>query len=341
MTPTAAVEAEAPSDLPALNALLAPYKEPSLARSLWQLTSTLFLFAATWALSCLAWTDGRWWLSLLTAPLGGGLLMRLFIVQHDCSHGSFFKSGWANDLVGRVLGVLTLTPYSYWRQTHAIHHSTSGNLDRRGWGDISTLTTREYAALSSSERRWYRVYRSIPVMFVLGPVFHFLLYHRWPGIIPADWRKERASILWTDAAAAAVLLAAHFTVGSGTFLAVHLPMVACAAWGGVWFFYVQHQYDDAYWRRDKEWDFVRAGLQGSSFYDLPRLLHWFTGNIGFHHIHHLNSRVPNYNLERAMRENPAFQDSPRLTLFSSLHCARLALWDESRKRLVTFAEAGV
>lgn len=330
-----------PSDLPALNAVLAPYREPDARRSLWQLASTGLLFAAAWAAMLLAQKSGRYWLTLLLAVPSAGLMIRLFIVQHDCGHGSFFRQGWANDLVGRVLGVLTVTPYHYWRQTHALHHSTSGNLDRRGWGDINTLTVREYRALPARARRAYRLYRSFPVLFILGPVFHFLIYHRWPGIVPKDWRRERLSILGTDLALACVLLAAHLTVGVGSFLAVHLPALVLTTWAGMWFFYVQHQYEETYWHEEKDWDFALASLRGSSFYDLPRVLHWFTGNIGYHHIHHLNSRVPNYNLPRAMRENPVFQDVTRLTLLDSLRCARLALWDEERGRLVSFREAGV
>lgn len=333
--------AAASGDLASLNAVLAPYKEPDLRLSLWQLGSTTVLFAAAWLAMLWGWKTGRYWAWLLPAPLASGLLMRMFIFQHDCGHGSFFKQGWANDLVGRVIGVLTLTPYHFWRQTHALHHSTSGNLDRRGWGDINTLTVREYAALDEKGRRGYRLYRSFPVLFILGPVFHFLFYHRWPGIVPQDWRRERLSILGTDLALACVALAGAYSIGLAALLAVQLPIIVMTTWAGVWFFYVQHQYDDTYWRKEKDWDFATACLRGSSYYELPRVLQWFTGNIGFHHIHHLNSRVPNYNLERAMRENRVFQDVRRLTLRESLRCARLALWDEARGRLVTFDEAGV
>jgi omega-6 fatty acid desaturase (delta-12 desaturase) len=333
--------AAVPSDLVSLNAVLAPYKEPDLGSSLWQLGSTSALFAAAWLVMLWAQKSGHYWATLLLAPLAAGLTMRMFIFQHDCGHGSFFKQGWANDLVGRVIGVLTLTPYHFWRQTHALHHSTSGNLDRRGWGDINTLTVREYKALGEKERRNYRIYRSFPVLFILGPVFHFLFYHRWPGIVPKDWRRERLSILWTDLALACVALAAAYTIGLGSLLAVQLPIIVMTTWAGVWFFYVQHQYDDTYWRKERDWNFATACLKGSSYYQLHPILQWFTGNIGFHHIHHLNSRVPNYNLEKAMRENPVFQDVYTLTLRSSLRCARLALWDEERGTLVTFEEAGV
>ena len=330
--------ADAAVDLSALNAALAPYKEPDVRVSLWQLGSTAALYACLWASMYLAYAYGRWWLALLMTPFAAGLTMRLFIIQHDCGHGSFFRQNWANDLVGRLIGVLTLTPYHYWRQTHALHHSTSGNLDHRGWGDINTLTVREYKALPPSARRNYRIYRSFPVMFIIGPIFHF--YHRWPEIVPGHWRKERLSILWTDVALAGILYAAYKTIGLTALFAIQAPIIIMTTWAGVWFFYVQHQYEETYWRADKEWDFARACLKGSSFYDLHPILQWFTGNIGFHHIHHLNSRVPNYNLERAMRENPVFQDVHRLTLLKSLRCARLALWDEDAKRLVTFAEVG-
>ena len=323
--------------LAALNALTARYKEPSLRRSLRQVADTVIPYAAAWALSCWALKSGHPWWSLLLSLPAGGLTLRLFIIQHDCGHGSFFKSQRAADILGSVLGVLTMTPYAYWRQTHAIHHATSGNLDKRGWGDIDTKTVREYRALSRWGRLGYRVYRSAPVLFFIGPVFHFIVYHRLPGIVPADWRRERLSILRTDLALAGVLLAASRTIGLGAFLQVHLPIVALASCAGVWFFYVQHQYEQTYWRRDGEWDLVTASLVGSSYYQMGPVLDWLTGDIGVHHVHHLNSRIPNYNLRRCMDENPAFQTARRLTLRESLACARLALWDEDRGRLVGFS----
>jgi omega-6 fatty acid desaturase (delta-12 desaturase) len=296
------------------------------------------LYALFWALACWALLSGRPILSFFCTIPAAGLILRFFIIQHDCGHGSFFRQSWANDLVGACIGAVTMTPYKYWRQTHAIHHATSGNLDRRGYGDIDTLTVREYRALSRWGRLKYRVYRSVPVMFVIGPAFHFILYHRWPGIVPKDWRTERLSILTTDLALALVLLLADRTIGVGTLLQVQLPINAMAAMAGVWFFYVQHQFEQAYWRKEEDWDFATASLEGSSLYDMGPLLNWLTGDIGVHHLHHLNSRIPNYNLRRCMAENPAFQNATRLTLRGSLRCARLALWDEERGRLVSFGD---
>lgn len=337
MSETAALD-QAP-DLRSLNALLAPYKDPDLRRSLQQVANTTIPFLACAAAMHLTATRGWWLLYPPLAAVGGLLLMRIFCIQHDCGHGSFFKSSWANDLLGGILGVVTLTPYRYWRQTHAVHHATSGSLDRRGWGDIDTRTIAEYQAMSPWRRRWYRVYRSWPVMFLVGPVFHFLVYHRFPSIVPADWKTERLSILKTDLALACLLFAASRTIGVGPYLLVQGTICAFASIVGVWFFYVQHQFEKSYWRKDHDWDFAAASLKGSSFYALPRVLQWFTANIGFHHIHHLNSRIPNYYLERAMKENPVFQRVTRLTLFESLKCAKLALWDEKRQRMVGFDAA--
>jgi omega-6 fatty acid desaturase (delta-12 desaturase) len=323
-------------DIASLNALLAKYKEPDLLRSLWQLANTALPFLAVTVLMHLARHYGHGWLALLLAFPAAGLLSRLFIIQHDCSHGSFFKSARANDLLGGVLGVLTLTPYRYWKQTHALHHATSGNLDRRGYGDINTLTVVEFEGLSAWNQWKYRVYRSIPILFVIGPSFQFGVYHRFPGIIPPEWKAGRLSILLTDLALAAILAVATYTVGLAAFLQVQLPVSLLTATAGVWFFYVQHQFEDTYWRRDGDWELSQASLRGSSYFELPRVLQWLTGNIGFHHIHHLNSRIPNYALPRAMKENPVFQDVARVTLWKSLRCFSLTLWDEALGKLVPF-----
>jgi omega-6 fatty acid desaturase (delta-12 desaturase) len=327
---------KAQAALAALNALVAPYKESRTFRSLRQVADTAVPFAVLWIFSCLSLRHGHPWLSFLLTIPAAGLILRLFIIQHDCGHGSFFKAPWANDLLGAIVGVLTLTPYRYWRQTHALHHATSGNLDRRGWGDIDTLTVREYRARSAWGRFKYRVYRSVPVLFLIGPAFHFIIYHRLPGIVPADWRTERLSILGTDLTLAALLLLASRTIGVGAFLRVQLPISVMAACAGVALFYVQHQFEGAYWRKDQDWDFAAAGLEGSSFLELGPILNWISGDIGVHHIHHLNSRIPNYNLRRCLAENPVFQKAKRLTLLDSFKCARLALWDEDRLKLVGF-----
>ncbi len=308
---------------------------PNAGKALFQLLTTGTLFILGWLL--MLWSlEVSYGLTLLLAVPTAGLLIRLFIFQHDCGHGAFFSSRRANDTVGSVIGLLILTPYYYWRRTHAIHHGSSGDLDRRTFGDIRTLTVREYLALTRWRQFGYRLYRSLPVLLVLGPVYQFLLKHRLPLDIPRSWKREWASILWTDLVILGVIVVAWLTIGVDRLLLVHLPIVLVAAGLGVWLFYVQHQFEDTYWREHPQWDFHRAGLEGSSLYDLPAVLHWFSGNIGFHHIHHLSSRIPNYHLERCFRERPELQGVTRLSLRQSLSCARLKLWDADQGKLVSF-----
>ncbi len=317
--------------------LLAPYKRPCLRRALTQLLDTAIPFALLWYLMARS-LEVSYALTLLLALPAAGLFVRLFILQHDCGHGSFFRSRSANHAVGAALGVVTLFPYGYWRRTHAIHHATSGNLDHREFGDIVTLTVHEYRARSWWGRLRYRLYRSAAVLLVLGPAFQFLIKHRFPFDIPWSWKREWASVLWTNVAIAAVYGGLCAALGWRTVALVHLPIVLFAGVLGVWLFYVQHQFHETYWEHDDAWDFYRAGVHGSSFYDLPRLLHWFTANIGYHHIHHLASLIPNYRLAECFRDNPALQRVTRLTFRQSLRCARLKLWDEERRALVSFRE---
>jgi omega-6 fatty acid desaturase (delta-12 desaturase) len=323
-------------DISKLNAILAKYKEPNMAISLRQIANTAGPFFAVTVLMHMAHHYHHPWLAFFLAFPAAGLLGRLFIIQHDCGHGSFFKSARANDMLGAVLGVITLTPYSYWKQTHAIHHATSGNLDRRGFGDINTLTVAEFNALSTWGQWKYRMYRSFPILFVIGPSFHFTVYHRLPTIIPSEWKAERLSILLTDLVLVSILAVASYTIGLVPFLIVQLPVNLIAATAGVYMFYVQHQFEGAYWAHDKDWDLSQASLSGSSYYELPWVLQWITGNIGFHHIHHLNSRIPNYALPRVMKENPVFQQAVKMTPWKSLKCFSLTLWDEKLGKLVPF-----
>ncbi len=314
------------------------YGLPSAARATFQVVTTSLLLVALWA--AMLWSlDVSYWITLALAVPTAGLLIRLFIIQHDCGHGSFVKSTRWNDFIGSCIGVLTLTPYHYWRRTHALHHATSGNLDKRGAGDIDTLTVREYLELSPAQRLRYRIYRSPLVLFVFGAVFHFAVRHRWPSDMRRRWDAERFGVLATNGAIVALVVAGGLLFGWREFLLVQAPITILSCMSGVWLFYVQHQYEGTYWRRDGEWNFDMAGLEGSSYYRLPRTLQWFTGNIGLHHVHHLSSRIPNYRLERCLRENPELHEVTTLTLASSLRCAGLKLWDEDRRRLVGFREA--
>jgi omega-6 fatty acid desaturase (delta-12 desaturase) len=316
--------------------LLAPYRQASWSRATFQILNTALPFVLLWTLMVLGVRSGHYWMTLLLAVPAALLLTRLFVIQHDCGHGAFFPSRRANNLTGAVLGVVTLVPYAYWRRTHSIHHANSGNLDHRGLGDIQTLTVREYRALTPKRRFLYRLYRNSFVLFVIGPFYQFVLKHRLPLDTPRTWKKEWASVLWTDVSLAAAVTGLSLLLGWRTFLLVHLPITLVAGTVGVWLFYVQHQFEDTYWEEDSDWDFFHAGAHGSSFYDLPKVLHWFTANIGYHHIHHLTSLIPNYRLQECFRNTPEMQRVTRLTLGQSLRCAGLKLWDEERRELVGF-----
>ena len=260
------------------------------------------------------------------------------MIQHDCGHGAFFPNRLANDWVGRIIGVLTMTPYDFWRRTHAIHHATSGNLDRRGIGDIDMLTVREYLARSRWGRLRYRIYRHPLVMFVVGPAYLFFLRNRLPlGLMQEGWRPW-ISTQATNAAIALTAAALIWLIGSRAFFLVHMPIMLLAATFGVWLFYVQHQFEDTFWNEGRLWNLPEAALHGSSHYDLPQPLRWFTANIGIHHVHHLCSRIPYYRLMRVLRHHPELRDIGRLTLPQSLRCIPLVLWDETQRRLVTFQE---
>jgi len=294
--------------------------------------------ALAWTLMWAALYFGHIWACLLLAIPTAGFLVRLFMIQHDCGHGAFFRTRSANDWVGRVIGVFTLTPYDYWRRTHAAHHGGSGNLNRRGMGDLDTLTVAEYLALPVWRRWRYRIYRHPLVMFGVGPAYLFLVQNRLPvGLFRAGWRPW-ISTMATNAAIAVLVGGAIWVMGIGSFLLLHLPVTLLAASMGVWLFYVQHQFERTSWDPDEQWDMHQAALHGSSHYDLPGVLRWFTANIGIHHIHHLASRIPYYRLPQVMRDHPELNEVGRLTLFKSLGCVRLALWDEGTKRLIPFRD---
>lgn len=317
---------------------LSQYRAASSARSVFELVATLVPFVLLWAIMITALRAGYWGGLVLVVP-EAALLVRLFIIQHDCGHGSFFPSRLANDWVGRAIGVITLTPYDVWCHDHSIHHASSGNLDRRGIGNIDTLTVGEFRARTPFRKFLYRFYRHPAVMFGVGPAYLFIVRHRLPmGLARSGW-KLWASAMATNAAIATVVAAMIWLVGVGPFLIVQLPVTLVAASLGVWLFYVQHQFENTSWEHGESWSFYDAALHGSSHYDLPTPLKWLTANIGVHHVHHLSSRIPSYRLPEVLRDHPELWTLGRLDLLQSLRVVRLVLWDEKKSRLVSFEEA--
>jgi omega-6 fatty acid desaturase (delta-12 desaturase) len=332
----------APGDIAALARQAAHhcarYREPRPARALMQLANTLVPFLAISCAMLLGCAHGFVAFMLPLAIPAGGLLVRLFIIQHDCGHGSFVRSRAANDAIGRFLSLLTLTPYDSWRQAHALHHASTGNLSRRGIGDIETLTVREYLALSRWGRLRYRVYRNPFVLIVLGSPFNFLILQRLPFGVGLSWRTAWRDVLALNIALGLLFGALAFACGAlSPMVFTALPIICIASWIGGWLFYVQHQYEGTIWETGEHWDFHYAALGGSSYYVLPRVLQWFTGNVGLHHVHHLNSRIPNYRLQECLDGHELLGQVGRLTLFESLKCLHLALWDEQARKLVSFA----
>jgi len=317
------------------NRMMRPYVGPSLPHSLLQLATTVVPLVLVW-IAMVALVDRAYGVTLLLSIPAGLLVVRLFMIQHDCGHGAFFRSRLANDLLGNVLGVPILVPYLYWRRAHSVHHATSGNLDRRKYGDIDTLTVKEYLAMSRGRRIFYRFYRNPIVLLLVGPIFQFVIKHRFPWDIPRSWKKEWAGVVFTNLAIAAAVTAFALTIGLRRFLAVQIPIIFVSGSIGVLLFYVQHQFEETYWRKNDRWDYFAAALQGSSYLALPGVLRWFTANIGYHHVHHLDSRIPNYRLKRCHDENPELQRATRITIRDAMQTLRLALWDEEAEKLVGF-----
>jgi omega-6 fatty acid desaturase (delta-12 desaturase) len=306
-------------------------------RSVLELIVTVVPFVALWVAAWWA-LSVSYWLTLAICVPTAAFQVRLFLIQHDCGHAAFFRRKSDNDWVGRILGVLTLTPYHVWRSDHAAHHATSGNLDRRGIGDIDMLTVREYRALPPARRLAYRAYRHPLILFGVGPTYQFLLRNRLPmGFRDGD-RRFWISTMGTNASIAVVAGIMIYFLGLGPFLLVQLPVTMIAASIGVWMFYVQHQFEETYWNRNEDWKLHDAALFGSSHYDLPGILPWLTANIGVHHVHHLSSRIPYYRLPQILRDFPELANVRRLTLWQSLACVKFRLWDEVQRKLVSFAE---
>lgn len=317
--------------------MLSKYRQPRPVRSSFELIITVVPFVALWLLSWGAVHYGYWVGLVLSVP-AAGFLLRLFMIQHDCGHGSFFGRRRFDDWTGRAIGILTLTPYDYWRHAHAKHHAFSGNLDERGIGDITTLTVAEYRALSRWARIGYRMYRHPLVMFGIGPAWLFLFKQRLPCGLMREGSLPWISTMTTNAAVAIITVLITWSIGLSSFLLVHLPIVLLAGSAGVWLFYVQHQFETTHWSKPPEWQFAHAAIHGASHYDLPLVLRWMTGNIGIHHVHHLSSKVPFYRLPEVLKDHPELGDIGRITIGESLRCVKLVLWDETSQRLVAFSE---
>lgn len=314
-------------------AIVAEYQEPNAWRASWQLVNTVGSYVVLWYLMYLSLAVS-WWLTIPLCLLAGGILIRIFIIFHDCGHGSFFRSRRANDFWGFLTGMLTFTPYYQWRWEHSIHHATTGHLERRGVGDIWTLTVEEYLESSRWKKFSYRLARNPVILFLLAPLVIFVLLQRFPS--KGAKRKERNSVWIMNLAILALAGGLIWIYGFLPWLIIQMTTMGVAGSAGVWLFYVQHQFEDAYWERGEDWDYTSAAMLGSSFYQLPRVLQWFSGNIGFHHIHHLSPRIPNYNLERCHRSDPMFEQVTPTTLFGSLKSLTFRLWDEKARKLISF-----
>ena len=309
------------------------YEQPQLSISCRQLVNSVGPYLGIWALMILS-VEVSYSLTLLLAMFSAGFWVRIFIISHDCGHGSFFKSRRANHVWGVISGVLTLMPYLYWRREHARHHGASGNLDRRGVGDIWTMTVEEYLASPWWKRAQYRIYRNPFLMFGVGAWVLFVFRYRLTG--GSGNVQEKRSVYWTNLGLVAIATTMIAWIGVKNYLMIMLPLTAIGSSAGVWLFYVQHQFEGVYWERDEEWDYLKQAMEGSSFYKLPRVLQWFTGNIGFHHIHHLSHRIPNYNLEKCHKDNEVFRTVNEITLLSSMKSLAFRLWDENQRALVGF-----
>ena len=318
----------------AWRAAVAKYETPSLFRSLRQIANTIVPY---FAIVCLMYLtlDISYWITLALAIPAAGFLTRDFIIFHDCGHGSFFKSRKANQIVGFLAALLTFMPSYYWSHHHASHHANAGDLDHRGEGDVWTLTVQEYLAAPRWKQRFYRFYRNPFVLFGVAPLYLFFVHYRyWRS---GDSARVRWSAMRTNLALVAIVIVASLTIGFKAYVMIQLPIILLAGSIGIWLFYVQHQFENTYWARHEEWSYVRHALEGSSFYKLPRLLQWFSGNIGFHHVHHLSPRIPNYNLQKCHESHPMFQAVKHITLWSSFRSLGFRLWDEDHKKLVGFS----
>lgn len=315
---------------------MAPYEKSLTNKSIWQMVNTFIPFIVLWVLAYQS-LSFSYVVSLICSVIAAGFLVRIFIIFHDCCHYSFFKSRKANDIVGTITGIMTLFPYRQWQHDHSVHHATSSNLDKRGTGDIWMLTVEEYMESSLLTKIKYRLYRNPFVMFVLGPIYKFLIQNRFNR--KGARKKERISTYITNIAIVGLVVFFCLTLGWQSFLIVQGTIFMISGASGIWLFYVQHTFEDSYFEEDEHWEYVKAAVEGSSFYKLPKLLQWLTGNIGYHHVHHLSPRIPNYKLEEAHVNTPPLQNVPTVTLSTSIESLKYHLWDEDKKNFIGFREA--
>ena len=316
---------------------LAVYSKPVLWRSVFQLLGNLVAYIGL--LAAILWlAPHSLAASLVLAVPAAGFALRIFSIQHDCGHGSFMPSRRANDWVGRLVSPITLTPYTYWRMAHSVHHASVGHLERQGLGDVGVVTVDEYRSRSRLGRLLYRAYRNPLVLFGIGPAFLYYVRFRLPYGLPVSKARARNSILLTNLTLLAIALWIEWTIGFTTFLLAFLPLTTLAATVGVWLFYVHHEFEHTYWARESDWSHARAVTEGSSYYALPAMLHFVTGNTGIHHAHHACPRIPNYRLRETLDDHPELRAMNPITLRASFACGRLALWDECKRRLVSFRE---
>jgi acyl-lipid omega-6 desaturase (Delta-12 desaturase) len=315
--------------------IISRYNKPDHLKSWWQVINSLGPYIILWVLMIKS-IEISYWLTLLLSVFAAGFMVRIFIIFHDCGHGSFFKSKFLNRLVGIVTGLIVFTPYNKWHHEHKIHHQTVGNLDKRGIGDVMTLTVEEYLKLSKWKKIYYRIYRNPIVLFGIAPIIVFTIAQRFPKKYMNP--KEKLYVHLSSLALAAAVLVLMYIIGWKTFLLIQIPVLYIATAHGVWLFYVQHQFEDVLWAKTEDWNYKDTALKGSSMFKLPSVLNWFTGNIGYHHIHHLSPLIPNYNLKKCHKENAIFQEIVPLTFWSSLKTALLKLYDEKSRRMVRFSE---
>lgn len=320
-------------------AAIKEFAKPRVGIATWQLINTVGVYVVLWvAMYFLLQIDAawKWGLVLPVAFFAGALLVRVFIIFHDCGHGSFFKSQKLNHFWGFITGALTFTPYMHWRWEHSVHHAHNGKLSRRGVGDIWTMTVEEYLNATPWKRFLYRLGRNPIILFVIGPMFTFMITHRFPV---ADAKpREKVSVMWSNLAIGVMVVCLSWLFGWKIYLLLTVITMTVASTLGVWLFYVQHQFEDTYWETEENWDYFKAAVYGSSFYKLPKVLQWFSGNIGYHHIHHLSSKIPNYNLERCHKSHSMFSAVKPLTMWKSLKCVNFRLWDAEDMKLITFRQ---